>query len=157
MRKNACFCSQMLSCYSRTCTLSHKRMSCSHMGSSSRFLVFLYLFWGLSWIFWHKISKEKPGFQKIAYPSPTQQVVGLSPYPLESPVQLQFILIFFILSPSPNHFTLSEFPMTLFSFFFFTERLIVAEEFYAENLKTALKNGKAFRWVFIKKLPFAYS
>ena len=28
---------------------------------------------------------------------------------------------------------------------FCTERLIVAEEFYSENLKTALKSGKAFR------------
>ena len=31
------------------------------------------------------------------------------------------------------------------SFPFFTERLIVGEEFYANNLKTAMKSGKIFK------------
>ena len=35
--------------------------------------------------------------------------------------------------------------IVLFLTVFCTERLIVAEEFYSENLKTALKSGKAFR------------
>jgi len=34
------------------------------------------------------------------------------------------------------------------------ERLIVAEEFYSENLKTALKNGKAFRYSDITNIAF---
>ena len=34
---------------------------------------------------------------------------------------------------------------SLFLTVFGTERLIVAEEFYSENLKTALKSGKTFR------------
>jgi len=35
----------------------------------------------------------------------------------------------------------------LFSYYFpvFTERLIVGEEFYANNLKTAMKSGKIFK------------
>lgn len=81
--------------------------------------------------------------------SPPQNIFGLSPYPLD--VQFCFIVSFkmFVLTPQPPH------PLWIFNgpfwLFFCIERLIVAEEFYSENLKTALKSGKAFRWVFILK------
>lgn len=37
------------------------------------------------------------------------------------------------------------FCLFFFFFLFFTERLIVGEEFYSNNLKTAVKGGKIFK------------